>query len=133
MELPRKRSLESGTWQVLYGDRHASLKLLKGYFATGLGFSTSVLGRVMIGIRGLVVQAVKRALDPPSTMLRDCTPVLVVRLFLHSLNIASCRFKPGLLVLDSRQVMHRLFLHCCDRWPVVREAADLALEDRRSL
>ncbi|CAE7875003.1 rhp6, partial [Symbiodinium necroappetens] len=44
--------------QVLYGDRHASLKLLKGYF-----------------------------------------------------------------------VMHRLFLHCCDRWPVVREAADLALEE----
>ena len=25
--------------------------------------------------------------------------------------------------------MHRLFLHCCDRWPVVREAADLALEE----
>ncbi|CAE7584712.1 ddx1 [Symbiodinium natans] len=44
--------------QVLYGDRHASLKLLKGYF-----------------------------------------------------------------------VMHRLFLHCCDRWPVVREAADLALQE----
>jgi len=43
--------------QVLYGDRHASLKLLKGYF-----------------------------------------------------------------------VMHRLFLHCCDEWPVVREAADEALE-----
>lgn len=43
--------------QVLYGDRHASLKLLKGYF-----------------------------------------------------------------------VMHRLFLHCCDQWPEIRAAADLALQ-----
>jgi len=43
--------------QVLYGDRHASLKLLKGYF-----------------------------------------------------------------------VMHRLFLHCCDQWPEIRVAADLALQ-----
>eukprot|EP00746_Dinoflagellata_sp_MGD_P080750 gnl/MRDRNA2_/MRDRNA2_32198_c0_seq1.p1 gnl/MRDRNA2_/MRDRNA2_32198_c0~~gnl/MRDRNA2_/MRDRNA2_32198_c0_seq1.p1 ORF type:complete len:911 (+),score=135.69 gnl/MRDRNA2_/MRDRNA2_32198_c0_seq1:86-2818(+) len=42
--------------QVLYGDRHASLKLLKGYF-----------------------------------------------------------------------VLHRLFLHCCDEWPIIREAADMAL------
>eukprot|EP00913_Durusdinium_trenchii_P017742 g16673.t1 len=43
--------------QVLYGDRHASLKLLKGYF-----------------------------------------------------------------------VMHRLFLHCCDQWPEIRVAADMALK-----
>lgn len=42
--------------QVLYGDRHASLKLLKGYF-----------------------------------------------------------------------VLHRLFLHCCEEWPIIRDAADAAL------
>merc|ERR1711871_84069 len=42
--------------QVLYGDRHASMKLLKGYF-----------------------------------------------------------------------VLHRLFLHCCDRWPQIRVVADKAL------
>ena len=26
------------------------------------------------------------------------------------------------------QVMHRLFLHCCDQWPEIRVAADLALQ-----
>ena len=24
--------------------------------------------------------------------------------------------------------MHRLFLHCCDQWPEIRVAADLALQ-----
>ena len=31
-------------------------------------------------------------------------------------------------LFQSWEVMHRLFLHCCDQWPEIRVAADLALQ-----